>query len=153
MLHILSSITELPLYISQHSSPISLGEKARESRGFSNSHMPLEVKLLLFSTVYPERAPMRIQELIKSTPIPQILSEKGHLIPVRTQVDYRRIFLHQRSSPLTNVQRHSCRTRAASELTGMAQSVLAKPHRFILVSDLDWTMVSIAPQRAGSCEG
>ena len=148
MLHITSSITELPLYISHHSTPTSLGETAREYRGFSNSHMPLEFKLLLFSTVYQERAPMRIQELIKCTPICQVLSEKGHLIPVRTQVDHRRIFLLHHTGPLTNVQRRSCRTRAASQLTGMAHSVLAKPHRFILVSDLDWTMVSIAPQKS-----
>ena len=110
--------------------------------------MPLEVKLLLFSIVSLERAPMRIQELIRCTPIPQILSDKGLLTPVRKQVDPRRIFLHQRSGPLTNGQRHSCRTRSASKLTGMAQSVLAKPHRFILVSDLDWTMVRIAPQKS-----
>ena len=31
--------------------------------------------------------------------------------------------------------------RAASGLSDMAAEVLAKQHRFILVSDLDWTMV------------
>ena len=32
---------------------------------------------------------------------------------------------------------------AASDQRGMAETVLSKPHRFILVSDLDWTMVRI----------
>lgn len=38
-------------------------------------------------------------------------------------------------------RRYPLRVIAASNLSGMAQSVLSKPHRFILVSDLDWTMV------------
>ena len=33
---------------------------------------------------------------------------------------------------------------AASDQIGMAETVLSKPHRFILVSDLDWTMVRVA---------
>ena len=33
-------------------------------------------------------------------------------------------------------------TKEATQQSEMAASVLSKPHRFILVSDLDWTMVS-----------
>ena len=40
---------------------------------------------------------------------------------------------------------------AASELRGMAESVLSKPHRFILVSDLDWTMVRIFTLVSPTC--
>ena len=47
-----------------------------------------------------------------------------------------------------NRQRTSLRFLSAvgaeSDRTGMAETVLSKPHRFILVSDLDWTMVRIA---------
>ena len=40
---------------------------------------------------------------------------------------------------------------AASEQTGMAETVLSKPHRFILVSDLDWTMVCIITLVSSTC--
>ncbi len=40
----------------------------------------------------------------------------------------------------------SARSHAA-----MAAEILQKKHRFILVSDLDWTMVSILPSRRTQC--
>ena len=40
---------------------------------------------------------------------------------------------------------------AASNQIGMAETVLSKPHRFILVSDLDWTMVRIITRVSPTC--
>ncbi len=74
-------------------------------------------------------------------PLTSLGREKGGT--ARLRIDQYRIFLNQpRLNKETSSQRQAIRVAAASDLSGMAQSVLAKSHRFILVSDLDWTMVS-----------
>ena len=40
---------------------------------------------------------------------------------------------------------------AASDQMGMAETVLFRPHRFILVSDLDWTIVRIVSLVSLTC--
>lgn len=60
----------------------------------------------------------------------------------QSRLDGHRIF-QPRLSKRTTSQRRLLRARADSSLRQMAQSVLSKPHRFILVSDLDWTMVRV----------
>ena len=79
-------------------------------------------------------------------PLTAVGSRKGGA--ARLRIDQYRIFLNQSQlKKKTSSQRHAFLISAASNLSGMAQSVLAKPHRFILVSDLDWTMVSVMPLR------
>ena len=61
------------------------------------------------------------------------------------RIDRQRIFLDQTClRKRGRLQKYRFRFRAVSSLSAMAQSVLSKPHRFILVSDLDWTMVRIS---------
>lgn len=67
---------------------------------------------------------------------------RGQVGFARKHIDQQGIFwIKQCIGKRKGPSRHYHLTRITSQLTDMAQSVLAKPHRFILVSDLDWTMV------------
>lgn len=85
---------------------------------------------------------MQSQNLTTVTQKPLSVLRKGQRGAPQLRFDQQRIFLPQHSSlKRTQSHRYTLNIRVASELRGMAQSVLSKPHRFILVSDLDWTMV------------